>query len=202
MNDKQETAPDKPDERPAPDAQKAERSADDAPAKSPGGLGESTLVPAVSAAVAFAATCLIASTIGGALALLVKIIPAMGGSFIQDAAETGFQTLTRCWLAGMVAVVMTNSFLRGDRRVVIRRSGILGVFSGLLAILILAMSLTILEGNKFAIMMANSMLYIVGAAALLMCLSWRSAEDRPDAEDDEKSADAADEDDAIDRSGS
>jgi len=194
MNDQQEPAPDQPDTQPP---------ADTPPTKPPAGLGESTPVRAASSAVAFAATCLIVATVAGAAAIAVEIIrdvPGVaGGGFVQDAVVTGFQTLMRCWLAGLVAVVMTNSFLGGDRRVVVRRSGILGAVSGLLAIGILAIGLTLLEGWDLAPKIVDAMPYIVAAVVLLICLSWRSGEGRSSGDDDDqRSAEDADEDDDKD----
>jgi len=180
MNDQQEPAPDQPDTQPP---------ADETPAKAAIGLGESTPVRALSSVVAFAATCLIVATVAGAAAILVKIIPATSGGIVQRAAEMGFHTLMRCWLAGLVAVVMTNSFLRGNRRVVVRRSGILGAVSGLLAVVVLAICLTLLEGRQIAPKIVSAMPYLIAAVAGLICLSWRAGEDRSAADED------ADEDD-------
>jgi len=198
MNDKQEPAPERSEDQPAPDAAPAETKADKPACAQSDGLGECTLVRAVSSVVAFAATCLIAATLGGLFAMLAKTIPTRGGSLIQGAVETGGQTLLRCWLAGMVSIVMTNSFLRGDRSVVVRRCGILGVVSGLLAITILSISLKAIEGDT-AKAAAKAIPYIVAAGALLVTLAWRFAEDKAAKDTDDKPAEQADEADRQDK---
>lgn len=191
MNDQQPTPPEPPADQPPADQQ---------PTDARGGFSESTPVRVLSGVVAFAAPCLVVATAIGLAALMFNL-PSQeedAGSLLQAAVVFGVTALMRCWLAGAITVVMTNSFLLGGRSVVARRCAALGVVTGLIACSTLPIHL--IFGADFANSVTKAMPYILAVLALVQCLAWRAKEDTPDNDAGEQRTDSDNSDDQPDGS--
>ncbi len=175
MNDRQQATP--------------EQSADQRPGGASEGLLEATPVRVLSGAVAFVAPCLVVATAVGLAALTFNMASQeeTAGGLLSAAVDFGVATLMRCWLALAITVVMTNSFLLGDRSAVVRRCASLGVVTGLIACLVLPIQL--IFGEDVADSARTAMPYFVAAFALVQCLAWRAKEDTTDDDADRPSTD-------------
>ena len=185
MNDQQDTKPEPPTE-PSPD---------DGSAKAATGLGESTPIRVVSSAFAYLVTCLIVAvlvTVVAFVAMLLFGVASRGADPLIDSVVTvGFNAMATCWLGMLVCFVLLNSYVRGDRRGVVRRSGVLGAISGLIAAVVLIYLMIFKEAREGSKLSA-AMPYVIAGVVLLICLGWmarQSGLDDQQPEDDDPDED-------------
>ncbi len=187
MNDQQDPQPEPPGEPPP----------DDGSAKAATSLGESTPIRVISSAFAYLVTCLIAAVLVTVVAFVAMLLFGVAstrgaGALIESVVTVGFSAVATCWLGMLVCFVLLNSYVQGDRRGIIRRSGVLGAISGLIASVIPMIHLMIFKEGREGSKLLAAMPYVIAGVVLLICLIWmarQSGSDDQQPEDDDSDED-------------